>query len=284
MIAPCHNARMIEEFHIASRSGEQLACSFYPPHAPQQQQPPQEPWPVAVLFHGFASVRHNEINMALVPMLTELGIAVMLADLAGHGQSSGSLGERTLPQATSEIVDVVEHVANDERVDANRVALLGNSASGGGAVLAAEHLDIVVLALKSPAFDYEFIRRRQLGDEGMARWERDGMIEVPPGIKVDWSTIEAARTVDVFDVFDRLSVPVKVWQGTNDDVIPSQLWERLESQCNVPGKTFVRVEGADHRLSGEHLQPFLDDVTEFFRTALLADHAISTSSSSSSEK
>lgn len=247
---------MDEQFEVVTRSGERLACTAFRPDGSGR-------FPAVVLFHGYGSRRMNDTNTALVQRLLVHNFAAFVADLSGHGDSTGDIAAQDIVRASKEVIDVVRRVSDEVDVDDTRIAVLGNSFSGAAAILAAPHLPVRALGLKAPACDWEGIWRGRIGTDAMQQWQEAGTFEASPGVRLDWSSVAAAKGVDVFAAFTEIEIPVRVWQGTADEIIPADSRHRLQSLC-VANKTFVCFEGGNHGIGDAHFQLFLDDVESFF--------------------
>lgn len=248
------------KFQVGTSEGEILACSVLEPDQPNRS--------IAVLFHGYGSSRFNDTNLGIAPLLVNEGVTVVVADLSGSGESTGDVVDQNIARAALEITTVVDHVMLWPSVDPERMAVLGNSFSGNAAILAAGQLNLRCLALKAPVTDYLYLRTRQLGEEAMSEWEEAGTIVVPSGHQAGWDSIEVARCIDTYAAFQALDLPITIWQGTSDEIIPRESWLQLEVLCDGISKQFVRVQGANHRIDGIHAHGFHEGVAKFFASQL----------------
>lgn len=239
-------------FKVDGSSGGTIACSRIDAAGKA---------PVAVLGHGIGSQRFNSTNTALAPRLVDAGVSVVVYDASGHGESTGVFGEVSQLDVARDIADVVAATSHGER---RNVGLLGNSYSGGASVLFAQGGGVACLGLKAPCLDWESALRSKVGSDAVDAWEASRVATGASGDEMHFSTVEAVRTVDIFDAFARLEMPVRVWQGTADEDIPRADWQRLADLCGRGDKNFVAFEGGNHRLSDADFEPFLDDVVAYF--------------------
>src|ERR687884_1641307 len=107
------------------------------------------PWPLVVMAHGFSATRHMSADK-YAEVFRKAGLAVLLYDHLGFGDSSGEPRRQVNPWIQARgYRDAVSFGRNLEGVDASRVALWGDSFSGGVA-LAVAGIDERVAALGAP--------------------------------------------------------------------------------------------------------------------------------------
>jgi uncharacterized protein len=114
------------------------------------------PWPLVVMAHGFSATRHMTADK-YAEVLRESGLAVLLYDHRGFGDSGGEPRLQINPWIQArEYRDAVSYGRNLEGVDASRVAIWGDSLSGGVA-LAVAAIDgrIAALVVQVPAIGRE---------------------------------------------------------------------------------------------------------------------------------
>jgi cephalosporin-C deacetylase-like acetyl esterase len=114
------------------------------------------PWPLVVMAHGFSATRHMAADK-YAEVLAAAGLAVLLYDHRGFGDSGGEPRRRINPRiAARGYCDAVSYGRSLEGVDASRVALWGDSFSGGVA-LAVAGIDerVAPLVVQVPALGRE---------------------------------------------------------------------------------------------------------------------------------
>ena len=106
----------------------------------------EPPWPLVVMAHGFSATRHMSADN-YAEAFRGVGLAVLLYDHAGFGDSPGEPRRQVNPWIQARgYRDAVSYGRNLEGVDASRVAIWGDSFSGGVA-LAVAGIDERVAAL-----------------------------------------------------------------------------------------------------------------------------------------
>jgi len=105
-------------------------------------------WPGVVLLHGFISDRRDMVRPARE--LAARGMAALIFDLRGHGQSDGVYGE----DPVGDVLAARALLASEPHVDAGLVAVVGHSIGGRLALLAAaQEPSIAVVVALAPASD-----------------------------------------------------------------------------------------------------------------------------------
>ncbi len=129
--------------------GADLSAWFYVPDS-------KLPWPLVVMAHGFSATRHMTTDK-YAEVFHAAGLAVLLYDHRGFGDSGGEPRLQINPWIQARgYRDAVTYGRNLEGVDASRVALWGDSFSGGVA-LAVAGVDgrVAALVVQVPAMGRE---------------------------------------------------------------------------------------------------------------------------------
>ena len=129
--------------------GAELSGWFYAP-------PADPPWPLVVMAHGFSATRHMVADR-YAEALHAAGLAVLLYDHRGFGQSGGAprLQVNSWLQARG-YRDAITYGRAADGVDPRRIALWGDSFSGGVALaVAAIDGHVAALAVQVPAIGAE---------------------------------------------------------------------------------------------------------------------------------
>lgn len=129
--------------------GAELKGWLYKPPAPS-------PWPLLVMAHGFSATRRMTADR-YAEVICASGLAVLLYDHRGFGVSGGEPRRQlnTWSQARG-YRDAISFGESLEEIDLNRIALWGDSLSGGVAlVVAAVDRRVAALVLQVPAIGAE---------------------------------------------------------------------------------------------------------------------------------
>jgi putative phosphoribosyl transferase len=124
-----------------------LAASFLVPNVP-------EPWPCVLFVHGLGSSKDSPRNVVIAEGLRDHGIATLLFDLNGHGDST------TDPNGVNEgfVADVAaawSWATSNPALAANRIGISGSSIGGVVALHAAREglVHPAVFVLRAPPID-----------------------------------------------------------------------------------------------------------------------------------
>jgi alpha-beta hydrolase superfamily lysophospholipase len=113
-----------------------------------------------IFVHGLGSSKESPRNAVIAERLLDSGIAAVLFDLSGHGESS--LDPRERENAYVEDLDAVFHwAARREDLDGSRLGIAGSSLGGVVALHATTHQLVhpAALVLRAPPVEgHEFVR------------------------------------------------------------------------------------------------------------------------------
>ncbi|MBI2765890.1 MAG: alpha/beta fold hydrolase [Chloroflexi bacterium] len=121
------------------------------------------PRPVVVFVHGLSSSKDSPRNVVIAERLVDAGIAAVLFDLSGHGESTAE--GSTVEDFASDLCAVVAWMEEQPQFDTKRVGLAGSSL-GGLAVAAAVRCGSVrprAIVLRAPPADAQSLKG--LGEE-----------------------------------------------------------------------------------------------------------------------
>jgi fermentation-respiration switch protein FrsA (DUF1100 family) len=178
------------------------------------------PIATVAVFHGNAGTRADRSDLAAA--LFARGMSVLLTDYRGYGGNPGSPSEEGL------IADgraAVAYLRSRPDVDADRLALFGESLGSGVAVAVAAEDRPAVVVLRSPFTSFADVA------------------------KVHYPFIPAeALLADRFDSLARIgrvAAPILVIAGTSDEIVPAGQSRELYEAANEPKRLLI-VEGAGH--------------------------------------
>lgn len=235
------------------------------------------PLAIVVMFHGFGfqSRGLSATNTNLSERLLPLGVRCVACDLSGHGESDGDIADQSILKASAEIESFVDYVRrNFDGANDGQIGLVGNSFSGGAAIIAAARMGntLGALALKAPVSDYVAMRSQMLGFAKMEEWEHTGNIVLPNGTPSKWKFIEDASQVDLYAKLKEIQAPVLAVQGTADEEIPMASCKKLSLAMEEAGMTYVPIEGGNHSLSDPYFLPATARIATHLATNLGVHH------------
>jgi pimeloyl-ACP methyl ester carboxylesterase len=206
--------------------------------------PEQEVAGGVVVLHGAGSCKENHFDFARA--LRAVGLAAVVFDQRGHGESEGALD--------AGVLDDVATIA--QLLPPGPVALRGSSMGGFVALMAGARMDVAALVAICPATG-EMLARGLEDREFEFRADEDGLRDV----LLTADERDAARTLG-----DRLLL----LHAEGDDRVPITTSQELHAAA--PGSRLVAVPGGDHR-SVQHDPELQALAVRFIARALLPHRA-----------
>lgn len=122
------------------------------------------PFPCVVFAHGLNSNRHSPRNRTVARRLVGRGIAALMLDFTGHGDSEGTLGDSTIEQQVQDLGAALDFLESQSELDRGRLGANGASSGGTVALLRAAHDPrLRALVLRSPrAYDQAVLQAARL--------------------------------------------------------------------------------------------------------------------------
>ncbi|MFL6463339.1 MAG: alpha/beta hydrolase [Bryobacteraceae bacterium] len=200
-------------------------------------------------LHGFASGPKSRKASFFVDQLSKLNIPVQVPDL-----SEGDFEHLTITGQLRVIDRIIGH---------EPVILIGSSLGGYLAALcAAKYKQVTKIVLLAPAFRFHDLWVKQLGAEGMRRWQTGGSLSVfhyADGHEraIGYQFIEDARQYSPFPDFQQ---PALIFHGNQDGTVPVD--SSVDFVQTHPNAELVRINSG-HELTDaldaiwQKTQPFL---------------------------
>ena len=203
----------------------------------------KETHPLVILLHGFTGDMEEAHIAAMARMMTELGFAVLRADLYGHGKSGGTFRDHTLYKWLSNILRLIDW-AREKRVF-SKILLCGHSQGGLAVLLAAamERDRIAGVIALAPAVTIP--ERARKGTVLGLIFDPE---KVPEEFEV-WDDVlsgnyvRVAQTVHVEDAL-RYKGPVLFVHGDADETIPAAASVKMAPQFQ--NAELVVIKGDSH--------------------------------------
>ena len=116
--------------------------------------PGQRPYPCVIFVHGLGSRKDSPRNVVVATRLVDSGMAALLFDLSGHGESDGD----TLPGQEPYVEDLAAAfcwAVREPEIDSERIGVAGSSLGGVVALSAIRRLLIrpAALVLRAPPIE-----------------------------------------------------------------------------------------------------------------------------------
>ena len=250
----------VEEVVTIDRNGLKMVATF-------TYSKDVEKAPVVVMFHGFTGQR-NEMDIVggtetmygrTARIFAEQGYTSLRIDFIGSGESDGKWENTTVSGQISDALAAIEYVKTLDRVDADRIALLGLSQGGTVAVCTAsrsEDVDAVILwsAVSIPQFVYSNL----LGQDNVLKaLKSDNPEELIVGT-LPWgatTTLKANFYQDFFLLSPSAEIasykgPLQVTVGLMDTIVyPQPYAGQILLQYHEGPEELVIMDDADHMLN-----------------------------------
>ena len=165
-------------------------------------------------LHGFASGPSSAKAKLFSEKLRQLGVQVVVPDL-----NQPAFEEMTL---TSQL-QVIESCARSANPETD-FTIVGSSMGGLLATIFAQaRPSVKALILLAPGFELLERWKQWLGEAGMEKWQRDGVIPIyhysfEREMPLNYGFLEDARKYDSDNL--RVNIPTLVFHGTKDTVVP----------------------------------------------------------------
>ncbi len=204
----------------------------------------------SVLYlHGFGSSQNGEKADFFRARALAAGLGFWSFDFQGHGASGGGMGELTLSRCLADIERVRGAMVS---AGETRIALLGSSMGGLAGLWHSARSPAGVEAglYIAPALGLEQAFEAWAGEEGLARWQRDGAFEVTNELgswEIGWGFVEDLRRYPNASLASSLATPSLLLQGKLDDRVAWRDVLDLSVNCRAPVELHLFSDG-DHRL------------------------------------
>ncbi len=206
------------------------------------------PFPFVVMYHGTGSSRDEAGNgyAMLAPKLAEAGIASVRFDFVGNGDSTGDYVNYTLTSGMADGDAVIAYMQAMDKIDAERVGVLGWSQGGTVAMLAAGRNPLIKsLVTWAGAVDMSFFNA-ELYDEAKANGFAVMEFEwrTPLNISIAW--FDEVCEIKIAEELKNYQGAALAMAGSLDDVVPLTDMDVIIAACPTDVKEMVLLEGADH--------------------------------------
>ncbi|MDQ6730694.1 MAG: lysophospholipase [Actinomycetota bacterium] len=179
-----------------------------------------------LVLHGAGSQKESHHDFARAAIAT--GLAVLVFDQRGHGESEGALDGRMLTD-----VAAMAELLRGELAAQAPLALRGSSMGGFLAILAAQPARARAVVAICPA-SAGGLRRGLERDAYDFRADREQLLEL-----LDSVELQAAVSA--------LAVPLLLLHARGDEQVPVEHSRELSAVAHAPGSRLIEVPGGHHR-------------------------------------
>lgn len=211
---------------------------------------PEQADSVVIISHGFQSSKEGKLYIQLQDELNREGIGTFRYNYYGHGQlyCKGSKYRVSKDITLSKSVDSIKAAIEFVRSKGDYgVGLMGSSFGGLISLVAAsQDSNIKALALKSPVSEPIKFWRNRIGDERIAKWKQEGILqynELGENYELNYSFWEDLNIYDTLEMAKNITCPVLIVHGDSDSVVPITESYGLAKIVSTEVKV---VKGANH--------------------------------------
>ena len=225
-------------------------------------------YPLVIIMHGFNANKEMYLLTELSRQLNEQGIATLLFDFNGHGQSEGSFLDMTIPNELEDARKIYEYAAKLPRV--KNISLAGHSM---GAVVSAmlagglgeDKIKTIVLMAPAPELTEDTAKGNLFG----VRYDTKNVPEyivLSNGLKVGRAFLETTPNIPIYAISSHYEGPVLVVHSQDDDLVPYKYG--VEFSKIYPNANLETLHGLDHCFTQD--TPAVDKlITDYFAKQLL---------------
>lgn len=252
-----------ETVEFPTENGKTAHAFFYEPRNPKFQAPSAERPPLVVISHGGPSGATSATLDLNVQFWTSRGFALLDVNYGGstgYGtEYRGRINERWGVVDVDDCVNGALHIVGTGRVDSDRLIIRGNSAGGYTTLACLTFRDIFKAGASFYGIgDLETLARDTHKFESRYLNSLVGPYPETRDIYVERSPINHV---------DRLSCPVIIFQGLDDDVVPPIQAEKMVQALRERGipVAYLPFEDEQHGFrKGENIKAALDAELYFY--------------------
>ena len=210
----CATVQLKQEFTLQGDHGKLSAVLQKPSKS--------KTYPLVIIMHGFNASKEMPLLTDLSAQLNERGIATLLFDFNGHGQSEGSFLDMTIPNELEDARRVYNYAAKLPCVKS--VSITGHSM---GAVVAAilagglgkDKIKTIVLMSPAPELTEETAKGNLFGVRYNTKRVPE-YITLSNGLKVGRAFLETTPNVPIYALSSHYEGPVLVVHSKDDQLVP----------------------------------------------------------------
>lgn len=208
-------------------------------------------FPAVVMLHGTGSNREEAGNgyAYAAPVLAEkYGIATIRIDFPGNGDSTADYMQYTFASAVADAMAAAEYMAGLDKVDGDKIGVMGWSQGGTDALLAAgQHPEVfksIVTWAGAPDLS------DMLSDEDYAAAKENGFFVMPfdwrDELHVSLQWCDDVANTDVLEVFKGYSGPVLAIAGKADDTVDPEWSNKIVAANGNAASATHFIDDMDH--------------------------------------
>jgi len=225
-------------------------------------------YPLVMILHGFNANKDMYLLTELSNQLNERGIATVLFDFNGHGESEGSFLDMTIFNELEDARRIYAYVQKLPNVTS--VSAVGHSQGGVIAGMLAGELGVeglksIVLMSAAPELKEDTARGELFGIKYDPKNPPE-YITLSNGLKVGRAFLETTQNLPIYEVSAQYTGPVLIVHSKDDQLVPYHYG--VEYSQVFPHARLETVHGFDHNFTQD--TPTVNKiVADFFAEELL---------------
>ncbi|WP_026969776.1 bifunctional alpha/beta hydrolase/OsmC family protein [Algoriphagus terrigena] len=241
----------IQNLSFPNASGEQLSARLYLPLD-------EVPRFYTVFAHCFTCSKNFKAVTNISATLSQLGVAVLILDFTGLGESDGDFEEGGFSSNVSDLITASQFL--EENYEAPKL-IIGHSLGGAAVIFAAARLDSIQAVVTIGAPSQPDHVKRLFSDE-LDSIKEDGKAKVDIGGKPFTLSQEFLKDFESQNLLELLHGMRKAFlfmHSPQDRVVDISNAAELYQAAFHP-KSFVTLDGSDHLLSDEKESRYAGEV------------------------
>ncbi len=214
LVTGCTHVASKKEFTLQGDHGKLAAVL----HTPARQ----KTYPLVLILHGFNANKEMDLLTELSKQLNRRGIATLLFDFNGHGQSEGSFLDMTIPNELEDARRVyayatqLPHISSISAVGHSQGAVVAAMLAGE---LGADKIKTLVLMSAAPELKEDTAKGNLFG----VTYDPHHLpeyITLSNGLRVGRAFLQITPHVPIYEVSARYTGPVLVLHSADDQLVP----------------------------------------------------------------
>lgn len=221
---------------------------------------------LVILCHGFNSNKEFPLLTMAADRLQSDGIATLIFDFNGHGESDGKFRDMTVPNELSDLDSVLAYVGKLPFVQ--DIAVVGHSQGGVVAAMAAgNHPGLIksVVLLAPAAVLREDAIRGSLFGTSYDPLDPPEVIVLWNGLEVGGRYLSTASRLPIYETAAKYNGSACIIHGTGDSLVPYTYSERFHQIW--PSSEYYLLDYYDHNFASCRYRP-VEIMVDFLKKTL----------------
>lgn len=203
--------------------------------------------PLVIMLTGDGPKGSNSMSwINLSPRLAEKGIATLLFDFTGLGNSGGDRRYLTLSKGISDFELIFNVIKKFEWVDLNNIGVMASSFGGSVALHCYEILNAVkAVGLKSPCCFLPDAYINEISINNLNEWLKNGFCEENG---YDIEVLKDSFRYNIYNDIGKIQTKCLITHGDSDEIVPLSQSKYLDALLQAPHELVV-FENCDHGYS-----------------------------------